>query len=268
MRKVMDKIFGVVAFSVALIMIILLLVTVAGGFQQTDLDNKVVKALLYALAAIFLFSGSGYIYITFHPSRRVNEVLVYHNERKKVNVTKPVIKKLILHAVGESETIKVKHVKLSVIDSLLHFVVFVEITDSDVPRCVDYLEALIKDQFSNTLKLDKYTMDFKVKKLDSKYEVPRDEIKKEVELAYEEQSKEEKTEENNEQSASDEQQKDVTGTAETESKPAEEAKSAAKPHPHVKVTPEELVEQTEEPKQVENEESADTGETSTDESES
>ena len=175
----MSYVFGLLSVIVTTIIIVDPMVVAEG------VNNRLMNTLVYIISFTFIASAVGYIYMNFSSSKAVSEILIYQNECSRTKVTKKVIRKLIGQAVAGETFVKVNRVKLLVVDGTLHLIVFVSLTESNVPYYIDYLKALIGNVMDHTLKLVNYRTDFKVKKLNTAYDVPRAEIMQEIEAQYE-----------------------------------------------------------------------------------
>ena len=190
MRKNLERILVIASYVVALMMIIILVVVASNQDAFNDLNTGLMRAIIYVLSIVFLLIVTSVILLIFSNNQAVNEVLIYQSECSKTKVTRKVIRKLILQAVENESTIKVKRVRVGVVDGTLRFIVTIEMNETNAPVLIVYLKSLISDMIEHTLELSNYLTDFRIKQIVTDYKVPREEIRErcnsEIEEADEE----------------------------------------------------------------------------------
>jgi len=193
MRKKLELALLIASYVFGFFAVVLLTVVSASNPEASDLAAQLhmslMRSIVYVISVLFIVSAVGYCYAAFGNSKAVNEILVYQSESSRTKASKSVIRKLIRDAIGTESVVKLDKVKLLVIDGTLHLIIYISLTGANAPYHVDYLKALISNVLAHTLKLSNYRTDFKIKKLESNYEVPREEILKDVETRYEQEVK-------------------------------------------------------------------------------
>ncbi|MDD7398299.1 MAG: hypothetical protein PUG65_02895 [Firmicutes bacterium] len=211
-KKIFDKVLSIASMIIGIIFIIVLLITIFGGFNQDVFNNDLVKGLFVALGVVYIFMSVGALFYTFSDSDAVREIVINSDKANNTKLSASVVKKMVRNNVKTVEGVKCQKISLILTEYGVKLKVGIKIVSGNVQEKSVYLKCLIEDVFYKTLNYRFYAIDFKISSLKTEYVGADDSLKDRAKREYEqlalqpqeEPKTEEQSEEVEEQSAQSE----------------------------------------------------------------
>ncbi len=180
MRKNIEKILAAAGTVIALVLIIILLVTVFGGIEQSEFDNNLVKGLFITLGILYTVLAVGLIAIQFINSDVVKEVTIRSEQGGSCKATGRVIRKLVKASFRDVEGVKTGKTTLIINEYGVKLKVSVGITNRDVYETETYLRTLLEEVFKGALGFRFHAIEFKIVEFQARFKPDQEKIESEV----------------------------------------------------------------------------------------
>lgn len=176
MRKIADRIILIAHISIStifvfvglLIFINIIPLNIVEGALVVD---SFVLALIIVLVALYVVFSGYLIYSTFVQRNYIKQILLYRDADSSTKATIAVIKKIAKDNSRLVEGLTVKKLQISANDmQKLKLEMVVDVVNDDVAGTVDTMRCLLIDSYMSILGLSFETIDFKIRKVVSKYE--------------------------------------------------------------------------------------------------
>ena len=184
-KKLFDKVLSVASTLIALIFVVILLVTIFGGIDVKDFENKLVKGLCVAFAVIYLATSIGAMIYVFVDSDALKDVILNSENGSNTRSSAAVIKKIVKKSMSDVEGVKCQKIGLVSTEYGVRLKVAIKITGRDIQQTSIYLKCLLEDTFLKTLGYKFYSIDFKISSLKSDYVPKKEAIEAKAKKIYE-----------------------------------------------------------------------------------
>lgn len=176
MKKNVTRIFATAGAVVALVFVIVLLVAVFGGITEAEFDNSLVKGLFIALAIIFILLTAVTLALLFINDELIKEIVLSSGKDGGTTITVSDVKKKTKQTVALVEGVKCT--KCVVVDNEygVRLKITVKVKQRDIKDIENYVRAMLEDAFRGAYNFAFHSIEIRVKKLESKYQVDAQEI--------------------------------------------------------------------------------------------
>lgn len=180
MKKNFLRIFATASAVVALVFVIVLLIAAFGGIEEAQFENGLVQGLFIALAIAFLLLTAATLAMLFMNDDAAKEIVLRSDKDGATRTTVSVVKKIAKETVALVEGVKCSKCAIVNNEYGVRLKITVKVKDVDVDDAEKYVRACLEDAFLGKLNFKFYSIEIKVNKLKSKYEVNAEKIKREI----------------------------------------------------------------------------------------
>lgn len=190
MKKNMEKILATASIIVALVLIMILLVTVFGGIEFSEFDNKVVRGLMVTLGVVYFILAAASLTLIFTSSDIAKEIVIRSKQEGSVRASVGVVRKLVKSTCADIDGVQCRKINIYTNDFGVHLKVNIKITDKNVEETEAYVRTAIEEQFIGALGFKFNSIEIKVTELKPKYVLDKAEVARKSEQRLSEMKKE------------------------------------------------------------------------------
>ena len=180
MRKIAEKIAIIAQICITLVFVITTLLSVTNVIPWND-DNTdgVLVTMLIIMAIIYGLLSAYIIYVNFSEMENLRQILLFCDSESATHANVKVIRNIVRSCARKVDGIRVKKAKMRMDENRgLVVTLKVDVSTHSVSESIDKLRCLIADAFKNTLGLTFNSINFEIRKLQSRYKPDVDKAEK------------------------------------------------------------------------------------------
>lgn len=171
MKKTFLKILAIAGTVLAVMFVVILLVAIFGGIGEKEFDNSLVKGLFITLGILYFLLAGTLIAVLFINDDIAKEIVLTTGSEGATRTTVGVVKKIAKETVALTEGVKCTKCSIVSNEFGVRLKVTVKAKDRDVGDVEKYIRPILEDAYMGKLGYKFYSIEIKVAKLKSKYQV-------------------------------------------------------------------------------------------------
>lgn len=173
MRKIAEKIAVVAQICITMVFAITTTLNLTRVYPQEETIeyNGALASLMFVLFVIYLALSAYILYVNFSEKENLKRVLLFCDSESATTANTKVVRNIINECARQAQGLTVKKIKIRADDKKgFALTLKINVNADNVAQTIDTFRCLLADGFKNTLGISFNSINFEVRKLNTRYE--------------------------------------------------------------------------------------------------